>query len=339
MKTILEYINDNLYAELMINESFSSSILREISKQFNDRITKNHEKRGLEKYSSADVTSTFRAVFGKRFGIGWDKITDDDFTKYKKDDEEGLKLVRAICSNRSNHFKGLVILLNDDKNADIKYLGALMSGPCYFSFNSNYTIAGGKYIKPGEALDYLTNEYYLIDLTKFVEDKKIKQRDINKSGAFNIFNDEETREWEYKRILEINKERYKQYVAKVKAQKDADDGMAEKVSEYINKIMEITTKMSKDPMKYAKYEYEVGYLIDLLQDQRRYNPSVKPGKGYYSGKDGLLLVYKEYIKLKLANAKGSSFGFQREDYLKTKEKLDLIFKDIDSKLEKFKEVA
>lgn len=343
MKSIFEYLNESLLNEQLINEDFSSSILREIKDQFNDRIKDHHEKNALSKYSSNDISSTFKKIFGSSCGIAWDKITDDDFKKYSKSDEEGVKLAKRICSERSNSFNGMILLLTDpDRSRFIgKYIGALISiggGHMYFSFNTTYQISSS-FIKPSEVESFLTKEFYIIDLRNFLTYEKTRDRRNSQYGTFNLFNDPDDREKEFANMIKNNRERYKQYVAKVKAQKDADDGMSEKVNEYVNKILEVATNMSKNPMKYAKFEYEVGYLIDLLQDERTWNSNGNRGKGYYSGTDGLLLVYKEYIKSKLAQAKGNSYSFERDSYNNAKKKLEQIFKTIDDKLEKFKEVA
>lgn len=338
MKTITEFLDISILNSKLITESFKSSIIRDIRQQFNDRIKKNHEKNALNKYSNDDTSSTFKKVFGNET-IDWDNITDEEFKKFKKSDEEGIKLTKRIMSNRSNSFNGMIIFLNNDSNSDIKYTGCFISngwGGRYFSFISNWTISS-KDVRPSEAVDYLPDEFYILDLTNHSTRDKQNERSKSKSGVINLFNNEKDRKSEYAAIAKQNKERYVQYAAKMKANKEANDGMAEKVMEYVNKIMEVTAKMSKDPLKYAKYEYDIGYLIDLLQDERRYVSGRTSSQSYYSGTNGLLVVYKEYIKTKLSQAKGSSYDFERKEYEAAKKKLEEIFNTIDAKLEKFEE--
>ena len=70
MKTLLEFLDNSILNNLLITESFKSSIIRDIRQQFNDRIKKNHEKNALNKYSNDDTSSTFKKVFGNET-IAW----------------------------------------------------------------------------------------------------------------------------------------------------------------------------------------------------------------------------------------------------------------------------
>ena len=314
MKSILEYLKNSFIGDSLINESFKCTYLREISKQFNERIKQNHIYNAKDSYNDNDTESTFKYVFNPE-AIAWSELTDDMFYKYTKDDKEGVSKVKGIMSNRKNHFDGIVILLSD---TEPKYRGMFIGTSYdnrYYSFTSSLSWKiSYKSIKPGDVEEFLTKEFLVADITKLETFDKRRER----SGK--------------------NVERYRQYVAKVKAQKDMNDGMAEKVMEYVNKIMSITTKFSADPIKYAKYEYEVGYLLDSISDKKSWvNSRSSRGGGYYSGSNGLLTVYKEYIKCKLSLAKGNSYDYERKEYENKKKELEGLFSKLDEKIEKFNE--
>lgn len=334
MKSILEYLaNKFIDNDFLITESFKCTYLKEISKQFNDRIKMNHEENSKSIINSNDTASTFKYVFSGE-PIDWYNITDDMFKKYTKDNDEGVSKAKAIMANRKNHFDGIVILLSDDEP---KYRGMFVSlggNQRYYSFISTWHISYDN-IRPSEMENYLTKEFLIADVTKLKTYDKRWERQKAQAGTLVLHNTADQREYEYKEIAKKNVEKYKQYVAKVKAQKDMNDGMSEKVMEYVNKIMQITTKFSLDPVKYAKYEYEVGYLLDSISDKRTYTYDRRGG--HSSGSDGLLAVYKEYIKTKLSLAKGDSYGYERDTYNATKKKLNDIFVKLDEKIAKFNE--
>lgn len=341
MKTILEYQNEYWYKQTLINEAFSSKILQEIRDQINDIMEANHKYNAENKWSSKATNLTFKSVFSSKW-VKWSEIKDEDFTEYDKSSTEGGKIIKQISSNRSNSFSAIVILLNDAEDAP-KYKGMIFceeGNNWYVSFLCDRYGFDSTHFKTGEAPSYFTKKFLVVPLKDLDSWKKHSERASAMSGSFNPLNDATIRENEYKRLAEQNRERYKKYVAKVRAEKDADDGMGEKVNEYVEKIMEITIKISKEPTKYIKHESEVAYLIDLLRDKRTWVSATRHNNGgYYSGTDGLLTVYKSYIKGKLANVKGDSYSFQREEYDKAKAALNEIFKTIDAKIEKFNEAA
>lgn len=339
MKSILEYIRDYWENKAMINESFKSSILQEIAKQFNDRIKANKEYNKEKEYSSRDTTSTFKQVFGSD-SIKWSEITDDMFTKYSKDDAEGEKLVKRMMGNRSNTFSGMAIILNENAEGDQpKYLGALISigySEGYVSFLTDWRISY-KSLKPSDALGYLRHDYLLINLSKHTSFDIEQERRSAKWGAY-LFTDDNERNDFYKKIAEENIKRYKNYLIKVKAEREANDGITEKVEEYSKKIFNFTLKISNNPIKYAKYEYEIGGLVDYLRDERKWVSSkYSQGGGYYSGKDGLLTAYRSYLTSKLAMAKGSASDSDKTSYENAKARLNKIFNAIDAEIQRLED--
>lgn len=347
MKTILEYQNEYWKRLSLINESFSSNIIREIRDQFNDMIELAHEYNANNKYSSKDTTNNFKKIFGYQGGGGfrvqWDKITDDMFKEYTNDDRKGVALVKRMLSNRENSFDGMVINLVEDEDKGIKYSGAIISSGWskrYINFvDPRYGIRDGD-IKQSHVEEFLSKKFLLINFTENnlsaneIQSKRMQE----KTGSLNPLNNPDIRDMEYKRIAERNLERYKQYAAKIKAEKEANDGIGEKVNEYSQKILDVVLNMTKNPIKYAKYEYEIGYLMDYLNDKLTWTADTKY-RGHYTGKNGLLALYKTYVQKKLSLAKGDSYEHERQEYENIKKNLENMFKTIDEKLEKFKDAA
>ena len=339
MKNILDYQREYWINKPMINESFESSIIQDIVSQLNETNKRNKEENMEKGYRYKDTNIKFKSMFGSEW-VQWSKITDDMFKKFTNKDKAGVKLAKQMIGNRETTFPGLCICVNNDKDAFPKYVGILISTDWiskYFSLSSNLSI-NGKDIKSSEVEDLLTDTFYIINfsennvLSRELQNKRTEQ----KSGTINLWNTKDSRDFDYDRILQQNQERYRQYVAKVKAEKDLNDGMADKVNEYVQKVLDVVSKFSKNPVKYAKYDYEVGYLIDLINERKTYVRTNRGG-GEYHGKNGLLTVYKTYIKNKLSLSSGKSYDFQKKEYDSSKEELEKIFKSIDEKIKVFNE--
>ena len=167
MKSILEYISDYYFNQSMITESFKSSILQEITKQFNDRIKSNAEYNKEKNWAYKDTKSTFKKLFSEE-NVKWSEITDDDFKEYEKEDEEGLKLAKRMVANRSNTFPGMVILLNNDQDNDSpKYIGAIIATGYtagFVSFVSDWNFVIGWGTKPSDVRSLLTKKYLLKEI-------------------------------------------------------------------------------------------------------------------------------------------------------------------------------
>ena len=226
----------------------------------------------------------------------------------------------------------MVVLLNDEdniKDGEPKYLGAMIctgwNNNHYFSFTSAWRISH-KNFKTSDSEYFLTKKYLLIDLTNFSSRQKKSDRSSARMGAF-ITDNEKEREELYKKIVELNRERYRQYIAKIRADQDADDGMAEKVQEYCNKVLDIATKLSSNPIKYAKLEYKIGDLLEYLHAEKHWD-----SRSGVTGKDGLLTIYKEYIKTKLSRASGKGYEFEEKSFKAAKKQLEELFTRIDNKI-------
>lgn len=338
MKSINEYIVEYIDKknDEMINEAFKSSILQEIAKQLKDRlkdqIKRDKEERAASKYNWSSVNVDKGGVFNKIFqyaNVDWSKIPDDAFTEYSKHDPEAEKLVKRMASNRSTTFPGIVILLNDSDKGP-KYYGMLICNSLYnsyYSFISNSTIRGSQF-KPGYALDLLTDKFLILNYENYQTNEINHERSMAKFGTVNIDNTKYGMEQYYKEVLTANRERYKKYLAKIKADREANDEYTDKVKEYVDKVFKLVAEMSKNPIKYAKYEYEIGTLMEYVSDKKVYIQAPR-SSGHYRGTEGLLNIFKDYVKAKLSMAKGSSYDFEHKGYEIAKKKMDESFKLID----------
>lgn len=347
MKTILEYQKQYWFNNSMITEAFKSKILKEISDQLNDRIKRQKEEAENDKehyHRSPDTNATFKKLFTSPWtGISWSDMTDDMFKEYSIEDPEGVKLAKRITSNRSNSFPGVIILLNTTDPDSPKYRGVLIGagdgehGNDYYSFTNTWSFHRESF-KPGEVESFLTKKFLFADVSeiKKANREKRNQRYAAISGSMNPLNDDNTREFEYERIAKENRERYQKYLAKIKADREANDEYVKKVTEYTQKILQISAELSKNPIKYAKYEYEVDTLLSYLSGKRTWISSNRRGQnGYYSGKNGIITLLETYLKTKLSMAKGNSYDSEKTSYEAAKKALDDAFTKIDAYLPKF----
>lgn len=349
MKSILEYQNEYWSNYDVINEAFSCKLLQELRDQQNNKIKIDKEFNGkqTDSWRKRELYPTFKRLMGDR-SIKWDEIKDEDCKEYSKDDPEAIKIAKRMAANRANHINGMIVLINnyevkvDEDTYHPKYTGILISnswGCIFLSLISRWAWKGKRDEdpKPSTIEEFLSNKFIFIDLDKYSANQKQHDRNQAKSGTFNLLNNEELRQTEYDAIIERNRERYKKYIAKVKADKESNDGMADKVTEYVNKILAVTSKMSNNPIKYAKYEYEVQGLIGLIDGKATYvSPSRNNNyKGYWAGKHGLMYLYREYISKKLSLAKGDSYDFEKQSYDAAKKALEDLFKYIDGAIAKF----
>lgn len=330
MLSLKEYYLQN---QEMVLESFQCNLFRELSKQFNLRIHDNKEQNEYSGHLGKDVNSTFKKIFSG-WNIQWDKITEDRITEGNINDEKAIKKVMLMLSNRANSFPGMVILTTNNKDNWPKYTGAFLkrfNEIRYYSFMTDYEFSSNPK-KLNEIKDYLSHTFYIVDLSNLAASDIQNRRYKEKQGS-DYYTDKESRQAVYDNILKDNKRRYKEYTEKVRAQKQANDGVPEKVEEYMGKVTKLLETMSKDPIKYAKFEYDIYSIMKLLNGKREWHsPKNWKENGYYSGIDGLLTIYEVYIKSKLALARGSGSDSDKSSLKQAKIGLENLYDTIDKKL-------
>lgn len=121
MKTLVKFLKENLsnMNESLIAEAFSCSYFKEIANQLKEI------KRPREyEYLFGVKNWTFKELNEKnRFLIPWDKLKDDDFIVYKKDDNSKDKkaIIKNVLSDEDN-IEYCVILLRDPETNKFMYL-------------------------------------------------------------------------------------------------------------------------------------------------------------------------------------------------------------------------
>ena len=94
MKKVIDYIYENQFENLVINESFQSSFLSDLAKKIKNSESKRHKSLSSESEKRKDkYTSSFSNIFSsiidnnnKPINIKWDKVKDEDFVLYKSKD-------------------------------------------------------------------------------------------------------------------------------------------------------------------------------------------------------------------------------------------------------------
>lgn len=324
----------------MVLESFQCSILQEIRAQIES--IKAEYKKKKEEIDSQEWEKEWQKPrlqqppydFNKMFvfnSVMWDKITDDQVKEFTQDSQEGAKLVKRICSNRSNSIPGMIVLASSDPK--YKFNGIILKDSWnirYYSLTSKYGSSNNKEIKPSEAVTWLTPKYWTIEIHDDQLAGQLKnERAKARFGSIKMGDPEE-----YKNIAQANFERYKRLAEKKRIEKASDDGIYDKVMDYVQKVMDVAEKFAKEPIKYASKEYNIQMLLDLIGDRQRYDSGSR--KSY--GKDGLIYLFNQYLNAKLRMAKGEGSKYVKEDYEKSKklisgmlEKIDKMISDIEHK--------
>ena len=333
MLSIKEYYKRNYE---MVTESFQCNLLRELQQQLKLRVKNNEEENEWAGNVGKDIKSTFKYIFSK-WEIKWDAITDDMVKKCSTSNDNDIKEANFVLSNRGNTYPAAIILVNENKDVYPKYTGTLVKkyGEVrYYSFISDMELSSDpKKLKLNEVTHMLTNTFYIINLSG-LSSTNLKLKRSQDKNSDQYYTSKESRTYAYERILKNNKTRYKAYTEKMKAQQQANDGIPEKVNEYMQKVTELLEKMSKNPIMYAKFEYNISSIMDSLNETKKWQQgrTWKDQSGYV-GNDGLLTVYKRYVTKKLALAGGSGSNTDKETLKQAKEEINKICERIDKRLE------
>lgn len=130
----------------------------------------------------------------------------------------------------------------------------------------------------------------------------------------------------YQQIANENRERYKQMIAKIKAERAIKTNNFEKLKNQIDNLFQrytaLLSKILKDPSKYSSYDVEFlndKFKIARMSGQRRYQ---------YISEDGLLVAIEKYFQLMIsANSKTGSSRLQIDEDIKRYE--EAIQRNID----------
>lgn len=325
MKSLVEYISEakfnrniEFYDLNIVSESLKDPKLIELAKY-------------LKKFASKSYYNySFGGLFSQ-FGVEWDKITESDWETIT-DIEKAKKIVRKVVSNRSNSISSIVLVEYD---GEIKYLITsdvvfdLKNTKRLYDFNKNeyYDKTSPERLnglKQYEVVDLIKDNAvtYLLDSSKMhaVLDKQLARR-IAKDGIV-LQGDEKY----YKTVAERNIQRYKQIIAKRKAERAAqDDTLSKEVQEILNKILELNMKIIKEPVKYADCLYYIAKL-----SYYSYGNINKANSG-----NSLLYMYSEYVDANVRNASGkNSYDWVVDAQEKTTKQLKEKIKEMKEEIAK-----
>ena len=104
--------------------------------------------------------------------------------------------------------------------------------------------------------------------------KDVNDRDVVKLFDDGIVIDQKLPKW-------VNAS--KRLAEKKRIEKASDDGIYDKVMDYVQKVMNVAEMFSKDPIKYAQHEYKIQSLLDMLGDRQRYDSGTRKSSSNCSG--------------------------------------------------------
>ena len=325
MKHLIDFINETYINETVvllesidneiITESLNCSVLKKLAKTLTD-----NKKESENQNYWWGKGSTFKDIFYTQ-QVCWDKITDSDITTYDvKDNRKALSLIRKIIKGTYD-----AIAIVYDSTGDFKAIYKPYGTPLNMLGRSIVGVSNPQYEKLSVADGCKID---IIDISKYHSGNLINQRRSQKSGIIDSHDKDYLRKY-----AEENIKRYKDIIAKNKAEKIAeDDDTAFEVNIIVNKVMKISIKVSENLDKYADKVYNLEKLLSMLQDKRQWNSSRRGG--YYSGQNGIFYLFTEYVKA-LKDAKNikigsSSWGSQGESKMKEVKKYkDDLTKKID----------
>jgi len=354
MKNLLQYIKENEnaineYCQIMdeinfeiICESFKCKIFNELVAQYKLTCEEVTDARAAERYKSFDWPTDIKKIF-KDCGYSWSNITDDRVQTFVGADKEGVQLFKRICTNRSNSLIGIIILENPaviDDYEHHKYSGIILKNDwgniCYYGMASSRN--NNERLRPSQCLEYLNSQmvYHIIELTE--DDKTYSlcnKRYQAKNGVVQL-PDKNFREM-YSKMAKENMDRYKKLAAKLKMEKyAAKDEIPEKVLTVVNSVMALVNEYSKDPIKYAKYEYDITKLLELVSDKS--NSSMGYDKKWHTyGINGLMYLFSRYISAKLKLGTGNASNIDREDFMSYKKGINEMMDKINNAYIKLKQ--
>lgn len=339
-----QYIIDSIKTDTSnyIFERLNSSILQELAKQLKNQ--KNDEKEQKKHDSWVSIYSKdFKDIFGGYHVVSWDKITDDDIIEYNyngqaKNDREIDKTVRSIIKGDKN----ALVLIKDKENDLFTYV-IFTYGEMYHLETKGNSHAGSKTgyntggrrsswhdLNQKEKLDLIQNHtIYIIDnIKKFSEDRGNKRSERTKAQKGMVLLDE----YSLKSLAEQNMKRYKEIVAKNKANRLNNTELLDECNELIKKSSDLAVQIAKDPVKYADVLSDISNLTLYIYDTRKYvGPTKYNRQGYYSGVNGLLPIITKYTKTLKDIQSNGGYEYQRKE-------LDEQQKSLKQSVEKVKEL-
>ena len=136
MKKVIDYIYENQFENLVINESFQSSFLSDLAKKIKNSESKRHKSLSSESEKRKDkYTSSFSNIFSsiidnnnKPINIKWDKVKDEDFVLYKSKDKKFKEICNDIFNTKLSSNQKAMIISCEPNTKNIIYFTNAING-------------------------------------------------------------------------------------------------------------------------------------------------------------------------------------------------------------------
>lgn len=329
MKTVIEAINENIVESMLHNidnellcESLQSSILMDIVKQMKVQAKDTSDSWYARSYS-------FKQLFGQE-SVKWSEVTDDKFIIVaadapEKERKEMEKKVRKVIKQELD----ALVLLRGPKSKEFTYFITKWGSLKDIKRASRVTHNRRTDLNQKEKLSYLEGyDIYFLDLTDLSAWDIKHKRNEEKRGMI------ELDKWSLEQIAKANIKRYKEIIAKNKAQKLAEeDNISELINETIQRSMDVAAKVNKDVIKYADLLYPIEKMLLMIYDKQTWNSRDRKSEGT----DGLLKAYASYIHAKVNANKGSYADMYQRDIEASLSRIKERIKELDNLMDEIEE--
>jgi len=299
MMNLIDFIdNESLVNEMLdvnselILEKLEAKVLKKLASQLTKQIEKEKEENSSKSWRPSLVSKNFRKIFGSSY-ISWSKVRDEDIEEIEPN-EKNDKLVRAVLRGKRD---AIILVVGDDGEFEL-YIddrnGEVISLKKTYGNYPGSTI-GSRWNKVPEASKIEMTKgkkLYVINNTNNLRQDTYKtQSDRRQSKAGMVLMDPHS----LKDLAYDNIKRYKNIIAKKKAEELDNDDLIDEVNDVIKKCANLASKIAKDPSTYADSLSVVSQLVKYVYDERSWIQGRGSQSGYYVGVDGLLPTLMRYI--------------------------------------------
>lgn len=298
----------------------------------------------LNKFSKQhkNGNNSFGSIFGY-YNVAWDKITEKDWESFDLTTDKGMNAaksaIRKIVGGRSNSIYGIALLYDkEDKISNLITPGGVVYTFYKFQWVSSYNKKEGdpdheyrpdyeNNLKQYEILEYLENKTkcLVLDLSAYGNNIQKKRSDRREAQAGIEYRDDNYN----KKLAEQNVERYKKLITKHKAEKAAkEDTVCQDVQAILNKVMELSIQVAKDPITYADVSYDISRVLAACHDKRTWNSRTNN----YEGSDGLLVLLSAYLSNQMSVIKNGGYSWERNTSNEKKKQIEEKIKKIEKML-------
>jgi len=308
----------------IVNEKLNNKYIKDVAKALN---------KNRDKYSWRAFTN----LIG-RSGYQWDKV-DDTYSKYyNAGDKEGINKAKELIDAGWGGNGIIIVLDSDDEPHRYMFKGQYISvdsgmQPREYRRETPHGYKDLTVPKKAKISELKANNFVIIDLSELDTVEIRKNRSIQQQGIVKMD------KWSLDRMARENLQRYKTEAAKIRQARvhGQDDKYSKLVKDTVDKVYDLTIKITKDPINFADKMYSIETLQHMIYGERHY-VGYKRGQSEYRGADGLLSYFSVYVKYKisLASGKGSYDAKSDERAMEAvKQKIEKQVKSINDYIEHY----